>query len=168
MTTHRLTRIALFSALSVALRYAFGALPNIQPITAIFLVTATSLGLVDSLLIMSLTMLITSFLFGFGIWVFWQLAAYTIVLIFWKMLCYPLTSLLKSATIKLLVSALLAGLMGILYGLVIDSLSALFYQMPIWAYVLNGMVFNLAHAGSTALFYPPIHTIFARFEPKKE
>ncbi|MGT2895290.1 ECF transporter S component [Streptococcus entericus] len=164
MNTRRLAQIALLSALSVALRYAFGAFPNIKPITAIFLVLSITLVLADSLMVMALTMVVTSFIFGFGPWVLWQLLAYGVVLFLWKMLCYPLTKSLKSATIRGVAQSVLAGLMGILYGLVIDSVSALFYQMPIWAYLLNGISFNLAHAISTALFYPIIVTIFARLE----
>lgn len=165
MKTNRLTRIALLAALSVALRHAFGAFPNVKPLTAIFLVLAIHLGLVDSLLVMALTMVVTSFILGFGPWVLWQLVAYGVVLLFWKIVLFPLTNRVKSDKIKLSLQSVLAGSTGILYGLVIDSLSAVFYQMPIWAYLLNGMGFNLAHAVSTALFYPLIVTIFARLEP---
>ncbi|MBW1570690.1 ECF transporter S component, partial [Streptococcus sp. SPC0] len=38
-TLTKLTRVAILSALCVVLRYAFAPLPNIQPITAIFLIT---------------------------------------------------------------------------------------------------------------------------------
>jgi hypothetical protein len=163
MSTRRLARIALLTALSVALRYAFGAFPNIKPLTAIFLLTSTSLGLVDSLLVMSLTLTVTALLFGFGPWVAFQVLSYAVVLIFWKKLCTPLTKRLKSDKIRLVMQSCLAGLMGIIYGLVIDSLTAQLYSMPIWTYVLAGMSFNLAHAISTALFYPLLDPIFARF-----
>lgn len=168
MTTKRLTRIALLAALSVALRYAFGAFPNIKPLTAIFLLTSTSLGLVDALLIMSLTMVSSALLLGMGPWVAFQLLTYALVLFFWKMLCDPLTSLIKSVTIRRAGQALLAGMMGIVYGLVIDSLSALMYNMPIWAYALNGMAFNLAHAISTAIFYPLLAQVFAQLGQKNK
>lgn len=162
LTTQRLTRIALMAALCVALRYAFGAFPNIKPITATFLVLTISWGLLDAWLVMALTMTLTALVLGFGPWVAWQLTAYTVVLGLWKFLAYPLTSLVQSAIIKQTSQASLAGVMGIIYGLVIDSLSAILYSMPIWAYVLNGLGFNLAHALSTAIFYPIITTIFAR------
>lgn len=168
LTTHRLTRIALMAALCVALRYAFGAFPNVKPITAIFLVLTISWGLLDAWLVMALTMTVTALVLGFGPWVAWQLAAYTVVLGLWKFLAYPLTSLSQSAIIKQISQASLAGFMGIIYGLVIDSLSAILYSMPIWAYVLNGLGFNLAHALSTAIFYPIITTIFARLGPDTE
>lgn len=165
MTTNRLTRLALLTALCIALRHAFTAFPNVKPITAIFLVIAASLGLMDSLLVMTLTMTVTAFILGFGPWVAWQVLAYGLVLIFWKSVVFSLTNRLKSATIRTIVQSVLAGLMGLVYGVVIDSLSAILYQMPIWAYLLNGMVFNLAHVVSTTLFYPIVTASFARLEP---
>lgn len=165
MTTNRLTRLALLTALCVALRHAFAAFPNVKPITAIFLVIAASLGLLDSLLVMTLTMTVTAFILGFGPWVLWQVLAYAVIVLVWKVMAFPLTNRLKSATIRTIVQSVLAGLMGLVYGLVIDSLSAVFYQMPIWAYLLNGMVFNVAHVVSTTFFYPIVTTSFARLEP---
>lgn len=165
MKLRRLAIISLLAALSVALRHAFVAFPNVKPITAIFLVLSVLLGLTDSLLVMVLTMMITGFFMGFGPVIFGQVLSYGLVLIFWKFLCFPLTNNLKSATIRLIVQSILAGLMGVLYGWVIDSLWALLANLPLWATVLGGTAFNLAHAISTALFYPIIDFSLARLKP---
>lgn len=122
LSLQKISRIAILSALCVALRYAFSSLPNIQPITAIFLITAIVYGLSDSILIMSLTMLVSSFLLMFGPWVIWQIFSFTVILVIWKYLLYPLTKFLKFAKINEIVwQSLFAGLLGIVYGLVIDS-----------------------------------------------
>lgn len=163
-----LTRIAILSALCVVLRYTFASLPNVQPITAIFLISSVSLGLADSISIMAITMLVSSFLMGFGPWVFWQILSFALILCLWKWLLYPLTKVLKFGKINEVVpQALLAGMMGIVYGVVIDSFYAFIYSMPWWTYVLAGVSFNLAHALSTILFYPLILPILRRFYHEK-
>lgn len=75
-TIQRMTRIAILTALAIGLRSAFIALPNIQPITAMFFVAVLYLGLVDGLLIMALTMAISGFLYGFGPWIFNQILTF--------------------------------------------------------------------------------------------
>ena len=60
------------------------------------------------------------------------------------------------------IQPVLAGLMGIVYGILIDTYSALLFSTPILAYIIAGMTFNLAHAISTLFFYPIILSIFRR------
>lgn len=164
----QISRIAILSALCVVLRYAFAALPNVQPITAIFLISALVFSLSESILIMAVTMLVSSFLLGFGPWVFWQIFSFAVILLVWKYLLYPLTRALKFAKInEIVLQSLFAGLLGIVYGVVIDSCYAFLYGMPWWTYVLTGASFNLAHALSTILFYPLILPIMRRFTHEK-
>lgn len=158
MSIKRLSRIALLSGLCLVLRQVFAGLPNIQPLTAIFIVLVTAWGVLDSLLVMSLTMLISSFLLGFGIWVVFQLITYSLLLMVW----YCLTRLLQGVKLSIVVVSLGAASLGLAYGFIIDSISAWFYQMPWWTYVLAGLPFNLAHALSTLLFYPVMKSIFRR------
>lgn len=76
-TLTKLTRVAILSALCVVLRYAFAPLPNIQPITAIFLITVVLFDLKEGVATVTITMLVSSFLMGFGPWVFLQIISFT-------------------------------------------------------------------------------------------
>ncbi|MGT2887589.1 ECF transporter S component [Streptococcus didelphis] len=165
MSTKQITRIALFSALALVLRMSFSHLPNIQPITALFLIYSLVYGFYESILVMSVCMLVTSFLLGFGPWVFWQITSFALIIFLWKVLFYPLTRGLKKY--RLVLQALLAGLCGLFYGIVIDSCFAYLYSMPWWSYVLAGMSFNIAHACATLLFYPILLSIFRRLTHEK-
>ena len=163
MPLKKISRIAILSALAIVLRIAFAGLPNIQPITAIFLVSAVFYGLWESVLIMSVTMLVTSFLLGFGPWVLGQIISFGCILFLWKFICYPLTKFLPLSRLnKMILQAVLAGLMSIIYGIIVDAYSALLFAAPLFAYILAGMTFNLMHAVSTVLFYPIIVSIFRR------
>lgn len=165
MTTKQLTRIAIFSALALVLRLSFSHLPNIQPVTTLFLVFAVFFGFYESVLVMSLTMLISSFVLGFGPWVFWQLATFMLIIFLWTFLIYPLSQ--KVTNYQMPFISVLAGLCAVLYGIFIDSCFAYLYSMPWWSYVLAGAPFNLVHGLSTLLFYPIIFAIFRRLSHEK-
>ncbi|MFS1663155.1 ECF transporter S component [Streptococcus sp. zg-JUN1979] len=162
-----LTRIALLSSLCVVLRYAFAAFPNIKPITALFLICCVVLNFSEGLLIMTISMLVSSFLFGFGPWVIWQIISFTVIMLLWRYLLYPITkSLLLSDKFLLFLQAFIAGLLSILYGMTSDTIYAFIYQIPWWTYVLAGASFNLLHAVSTAIFYsllmPILKEVFSK------
>lgn len=161
MPLKQLSRVAMLSALCITLRYAFSSLPNVQPITAIFLNIVIIFGLLEGILVATVTMLVSSVLLMFGPWVLWQIISFSLVLLLWKFCFYPL------AKTNWLAQMLLAGVVAFSYGIIIDSISALFYGTSIWSYVLAGSVFNLAHALSTILCYPIITTIFRRFKNEK-
>ncbi len=65
-TLTKLTRVAILSALCVVLRYAFAPLPNIQPITAIFLITVVLFDLKEGVATVTITMLVSFFLWALG------------------------------------------------------------------------------------------------------
>ena len=160
----KISRIAMLSALCVVLRYAFAGLPNVQPITAVFLLLSVIWSLSESFLTMAVTMLVSSFLLGFGPWVLWQILAFGAILVLWRYLLYPLTeTLLSEQQQKLVLQSVFAGLLGAFYGCIIDFCYALIYSMPWWSYIMAGLSFNLAHALSTLFFYPLLVSIFRRF-----
>ncbi|MGT2933366.1 ECF transporter S component [Streptococcus catagoni] len=165
MSTKQLTRIAIFSALAFVLRMAFSNLPNVQPIMAFFLLISIFYGLYESLLVMMICMLISSFLLGFGPWVFWQISSFSIVFFIWLYVFYPLSK--KIRVYRLGVQAGLAALSAICYGIIIDSCFAYLYSMPWWTYVLSGLSFTLIHALSTFIFYPILFSIFRRLSHEK-
>ncbi|MBO4107282.1 ECF transporter S component [Streptococcus suis] len=154
-----ISRIVMLSALTVALRFAFVAFPNVKPVTAIFLWVTYSWGLVEAVLVMSLSMLVSGIYLGFGLVVLWQIIAYGVVLAIWSRLLVPI---FQSSTNLVKLEATFAGVLVFLYGFVISLLIAWQYSTPFLVYWLAGLSFDMAHALSTALFYPIIVTIFRR------
>lgn len=169
MLLRKISRLALLTALCIVLRYAFSGLPNVQPITAIFLVVSVCFSLPEGIMLTTLTMFVSSFLLGFGPWVLWQIGSFSLVLTIWFYVLYPLTNYLKPVKIigvsldRLGYQAIFAAILGIVYGMVIDTWSAILFGTKIWLYVLSGMPYNIAHSLSTLFFYPLIHSIFRRF-----
>lgn len=166
MPIRYMTRIAILSALCVVLRFAFSSLPNVQPITAIFLVSSIILGITDAILMMAITMLVTGFLLGFTPVVFWQIFSFSVILLLWRYLFYPVTKWFKfdrmksnQISIELGMQSFFTGVLGFLYGVQIDFVYAFIYKMPLWTYIGAGFTFNLAHAVSTVIFYPIIYSI---------
>ncbi|MBF0777370.1 hypothetical protein [Streptococcus cuniculi] len=162
MSTRRISQIALLTALAIVLRFAFAALPNIKPISAIFLVSLCFLPLGDSLWIMALTMLGSSLLFGFSFVVFWQIASFSVVMLLWRLLVIPL---IHSKQLPLGFQCLLAGLIPFLYGFAISLPIAWQYGTNPLIYWLYGLSFDVLHSVSTVLFYPIIYSIFRRYYP---
>ena len=73
--------LALLVAASVVGRTLFQPLPNVQPMTAIFLLVALYLGCVRGLIVALLSLLITNFYMGMGIWTIAQAVSYTVVIL---------------------------------------------------------------------------------------
>lgn len=158
MSLRYLARIALLAAVCVVLRYAFAGLPNIKPTTALYFLLVDFEDLKGSLLVMSISIFVSSFLFGMGPWVLFQILSFAVVICLWYLLYRRL---------GLFCQSMLALLLAFSYGLVIDGITALLYQMPWWTYVVAGAGFNLAHACSTMLFYPILYFILRRLYHEK-
>lgn len=161
MSVKRIARIAILAALCIVIRPAFAFLPNVQPITAIFFVLSVQMGLIDSILVMGLTMTITAFQLGFGPWVFFQIITFAILLVIFRML-YPVLNHHRYDIVSIGFQALVCAILAFIYGVLIDSMWAVVYQLPWWVYVTAGIVFNLSHAVSTIICYPLITSLFRR------
>jgi hypothetical protein len=152
MPTIRLTRIAILTALACVLRLAMGGFPNVKPITALFFVLLLVFGLVDALLVSTLTMLVTGFLMGFSPIILGQMMSYALILTVGMVLF----RLIKHVVLR-------TGLVFMLtmsYGFVISIFSASLFGASFWPFWLSGLTFDLAHAVSTAIFFPILLTIF--------
>ncbi|HFI0264258.1 TPA: ECF transporter S component [Streptococcus suis] len=156
----RLSRIVLLVALAIVLRFAFGAFPNIKPLTAIFLVTLSYMGLMDAWLVMALTMVGSGFLFGFGPVVLWQVLSFGLIQLIWWGLVRPF---MHKERFTIWLQSLLAAVLVYVYGFVISILSAWQFGIAPFIFWLNGLFFDSLHAVSTFLFYPIISHIFRRF-----
>ena len=142
MSLRYLARIALLAAVCVVLRYAFAGLPNIKPITALYFLLVDFEDLKGSLLVMSISIFVSSFLFGMGPWVLFQILSFTVVICLWYLLYRRL---------GLFGQSMLALILAFSYGLVIDGITALLYQMPWWTYVAEAhshAVVQLCGSGS--------------------
>ena len=160
MSARRMSQIAILAALCIALRLVFAPFPNVKPVTAFFLVSLLYLDFWDSFLIMMLTMLGSSLIFGFSLVVAWQIFGFGVILLLWRFLVLPLTASLPH---KILIQSVLAGLVTFTYGFWISIPIAFQFGLNLYLYWLNGLVFDLLHAISTVLFYPVIYLLLRRF-----
>ena len=85
MSARRMSQIAILAALCIALRLVFAPFPNVKPVTAFFLVSLLYLDFWDSFLIMMLTMLGSSLIFGFSLVVAWQIFGFGVILLLWRL-----------------------------------------------------------------------------------
>lgn len=119
--TRRLVIVAVMTALSVAGRFAFAAIPAFKPITAIVIITAVYLGGEAGFLVGALSALISNFYFGQGPWTPFQMFA-------WGMIGFAagLFALqLKKSKIALSVYAVISA---VGYSLVMDLWTVLWYN----------------------------------------
>ena len=110
--------LALLVAASVVGRTLFQPLPNLQPMTAIFLLVALYLGCVRGLIVALLSLLITNFYMGMGIWMIAQAVSYTVVILMMSGLRH--VPIVKRSLILQVIFSILAGF---LYGFVVSLLS---------------------------------------------
>ena len=148
-----LVLLATMTALAVAGRAAFYWLPQCKPVCAIVILTG----------------LISNFFFGQGPWTPWQMLGFGLVGF--------LGGVLFSGRRVRLVPLLIYGFLSVfvLYGVLLDTASMLMYNAaPSWqlwlATCASGVVFNLIHACSTAVFllvlYKPLLSKLARVKEK--
>ncbi|GAA0327742.1 ECF transporter S component [Oceanobacillus oncorhynchi subsp. oncorhynchi] len=160
MNTYKLTLLALLATLAVVGRYAFQFIPNVQPVTAIIILTGIFLGPMSAVILGILTVFLSNMLLGMGIWTVWQIISWCII-------------------------GLIAGIMGItwkrvpfIFIIIFSVVSGYFYGFIIslttyqvtgyfWPYYLAGLPFDTAHAIGNAVFitllYPLLHALLQRY-----
>ncbi|MFD1449959.1 ECF transporter S component [Oceanobacillus sojae] len=164
MNTYKLTLLALLAALAVVGRYAFQFLPNVQPITAIIILTGIFLGPVSSVILSVLVVFLSNMLLGMGIWTVWQIISWCligltagIIGIIWK-------------KVPLLFIILFSMFSGYFYGFII-SLTTFQVTGHFWPYYLAGLPFDTAHAIGNGVFilllYPLLHGLFKRYSKNR-
>lgn len=138
------------------------AIPNVQPITAILLIVTLNIGVAPAMIIGSLSIMITNFYLGMGIWTIAQILAFAIIIL--------LTGLLSKLPRKfLLVEVVLGFVMSLLYGLLVSAMLAPFFGIKqFWPYYLAGLSFDVMHGIGTAVFYvllkKPLVKMFQRYQ----
>jgi len=174
-TRHRgreLTVIAVMTALAVIARSVFYMLPQVKPMAAIVILTGISFGGSAGFLTGMLSGFVSNFIFGQGPWTPWQMLGFGLLgalagWLFQKRTISQTNRIL--ATIYAFFSVLL------LYGILLDTSTVLLSgNAPTKAMFLatyaSGFVFNLIHAGASAvflfLFYFPVTKRLERIRTK--
>lgn len=158
----KLTYLALLTAACVVGRLSFSFIPNVQPMTAIFLLLAFIGTLPDALTVCLLGVIITNLYLGMGAWTISQLVAYTVII-----LCFYFLSKLPFVKRNCLRQAVLAFLCGLLYGLAVSRMEVWLYHLPVfWAYYSQGIVFDLLHGAGNFGFYLILWPVFQRLSKR--
>ena len=155
------------TALSAVGRLAFSLpiMPNIQPMTALLLIIALNIGIVDSLIVSLLSILLTNLFLGMGPWTVLQIISFALVILLTGLIKYFYRS---DSFIHRLIFAVWAGLMGFAYGFVISYLNVHLYGMSnFWVYYLNGVPFDLLHAVGNVGFFIILEPIIVPIILKK-
>jgi hypothetical protein len=157
ISTQYISKIAMLTAMCVVLRQVFLWIPNVQPITALFLVFTIYSSVKDTLLVMTLSLFITGMFNGFGLWIGAQILIYAILIICWAFLHKKITNFFMQLVI--------VGGLTLFYGFGVSFLTAPFFGAKnFWAFYLQGINFDLMHVVATIISYPLILEAF-KFKP---
>ena len=166
-TVHRIALLAVMTALSTVGRFVFALpiFPNIQPMTALFILIALNIGVVDSLIVSVLSILLTNMFLGMGPWTVLQMLSFSVVIL--------LTGLLKSVydfgTLKnRIFFSIWALLTGFIYGFIISYFNFHLYGMNnFFIYYINGLPFDVLHGVGNLGFYFLLEPILVPIIQKK-
>ena len=159
LSTYRLTLIAVLAAMATVGRFFMQHIPNVQPVTAIIILSAFFLGPLSGFLIAFITTYLTNLALGMGIWTLWQLLAWSII----GVLAGLLGKFIRRRTIVFL--TVLGFLSGFLFGFFFALINYI-VTGKFLAYYLVGLPMDFYHALSNVLFiyllYRPFSRLFAR------
>ena len=164
----KLILIAVMTALSVAGRLLFAALPGFKPVTAMVVLTAMYFGGEAGFLTGALTALLSNFYFGQGPWTPFQMFTWGLLGFFAGLL----RNLLKSSAIFLAVYGAFAG---VAFSLIMDVWSALWvdgtFQLARYAAaVATSLGYMAIYAVSNVIFLlllrKPMGQILGRVQEK--
>lgn len=153
-SVHRIALLAVLTAFTTVGRLVFSlpVLPNIQPVTAILILIALNIGVIDGLVVATLSMLLTNMILGMGPWTLLQITAFSVVIL--------LTGLLKyfyryGSVINRIGFSVWALVAGFVYGFIVTFLSFHLYGMSNFVvYYINGFAFDVLHAvGNVGFFF---------------
>lgn len=151
VTSREITLIASLTALAVVSRAVFYLVPQVKPIAAVVAVSGVCLGGKRGYLVGALSMLVSNFLFGQGIWTPFQMVAMGFVgLIFGAVF-----DKIKANKISLALVGFLS--VTVVYGLIVDLSTVLMINgdmniKSVLSVYLAGAPFNLIFGVTTAVF----------------
>lgn len=158
LKARELVIISSMIAISVAGRAAFFAVPQVKPMCAIVIITALVFGAQIGFATGSLSILISNFIFGQGMWTPFQM--------FGMGMCGLICGLIfnKKKSKPLLVAIVGALICFFVYGIIVDLSSVLMFLSEyslkaVLSIYGSGVAFNAIHAASTfvfLLFFEPL------------
>ncbi len=146
-------------ALSVVGRVVFTFIPNVQPTTAIIIITSLFLGPIYGVVVAAFSAILSNLVMGMGLWTIGQIIAWGLIGL--------LSGVLRKyrERIPVLVLAIYAVFCGFLYGFVI-SVPLYLFSGKFLAYYIAGLPFDMSHAiGNGAFFlilYPILRLLFLK------
>jgi energy-coupling factor transport system substrate-specific component len=161
----RVSLCAMICAVGVVGRIGLTVIPNVQPVTALIMLTAIFIGLPEALLCSVVIVMVTNLIMGMGIWSLYQIAGWMLVAVATK-LCMSWIKKLKSWLVYP-ISAAWAMLMGFGFGAFVSIFSYKTFamggaQQGYWAYWIGGLPFDLYHALGNAVFFTVLIPIFKK------
>lgn len=157
-TTQELAFLALVTAACVVGRLLFQFIPNIQPMTAIFILLAIFLGASRGITVSILSLVITNIYLGMGVWTITQIVGFsTIIILAAGLNIFPVFR--KSLILQVSYSFIA----GFLYGFILALIDTKIYGISnFWIYYLGGLSFDFLHAIGNVGFYLILAPIFKR------
>jgi len=143
--------IAIMAAAAAVSRVPFAALPGVQPVSFLIMVTAYVFGAETGFMTGAVAALVSNIFLGHGPWTPWQIFSWGLIGVVSGAL--RRTPLMKNGALR----ALLGFAFGFLFGLIMDFWHVLNFGENIsfkvvFAYFRLALPFNLAHALSNAFF----------------
>lgn len=157
---------AVLAAAAVAGRVLFAAAPNIQPVTAICVMSGAAFGKRSGFVTGAVSGLVSSFFLGFGAWTPWQMYAWGLVGYLSGVFLGRLFRECRGPRTPAVV-LVFGFLASFLFGFVMNSWTLVGFVRPItWPSALSvygaGAVFDLMHAASTAVFLSILYVPWSR------
>lgn len=151
-SARELVVLACMSALAVASRAAFYALPTVKPLCAIVIIAAVSLGPQTGFICGVLSMFASNFIFGHGPWTVFQMLGMGSVGLIMGLIFHG-----REIRNNRILLALIGGIVSFaVYGMIVDISSVLmmstdFSLSQILTIYASGLGYNLSHGITTAV-----------------
>ncbi|HLS66638.1 MAG TPA: ECF transporter S component [Pseudogracilibacillus sp.] len=160
MNTYKITLLAILAALGVAGRTLLVFLPNVQPVTAIIIISGILLGPSSAIMLAILITFLSNVFLGMGIWTIWQIVSWGAI----GLLSGLIGKLIRKVPLYIIVT--FGVFSGYLYGLII-SLTTYQVAGKFWPYYIAGLPFDTYHAIGNAIFllvlYPTVTFLMRKY-----
>ena len=143
LTVRELVQLALLSAIMIVGKQLMAALPNIEPVTLIFMAAALVYG-PKAFYICAVFVPVQGLLYGFGLWFYCYIYIWSLLVV--------IVLLLKKVNSSYVVWTIVAALFGLVFG-ALCSLPYLFIGGPSMAfgYWISGLPYDLLHCAGNAV-----------------
>ncbi|MGX7196158.1 ECF transporter S component [Enterococcus olivae] len=155
-STYETAYLAMMVAACVVGRLMFQFIPNVQPMTAIFLILTCQLGISRGLIVNVLSLLITNMYLGMGVWTISQILSFSAVILLMGLLCKW-----QSFREKRSWQVLFSIAAGFIYGFIIACIDVQLYGIPYFLpYYFAGLSFDFLHGLGNGGFYFLLAPVF--------